>query len=930
MKEWWQSLKLQKTHIYALKLHSSLLDGYKWDYSTTIEELRKDSCAVVSLNDSQVLRWLAKINGTENSDEVAKEIKSEIKRLKREPSTKENKRIISEKYKQLYKTRFTTDYMMIVFDKKSHYDRARKGFSITVDGVKTTYRRFIGTANSIKKNTIIFVNVDVYDKLMWHMNNGRNMNKPAVPAKLEAYLSLACSGSIPLKEFPRIMVVDDCITRAVVPELLHLDYTDMSVDEPVIELRRDQEIEINGSDGFGLMTPEFSRRVNAELGGDPNECVTFNSRCAFVKGMLVPFDFVAFAEQKANGNYFVKDAWGHMQDVRECDAILTVSMLKLWDSYSSCEEYINCCREHGFDFCVAKTAPHELDSQQTSNYQFLQDFTNLTDDDINQLVTPTINHIKSALGLDWRKLLLYMCGKGLDEKTYKYAEPIARAIMVCPEIINDKYIRSRIEKMIAKSIKDAKIGVLQFHGNFQIITGDPYCLAESIFGLPKNGLLKSGEGYSKYWVDRGVELVTAFRAPMIVQNNVGQLKIMHNEEIDYWYQYIKSTIVLNNFSDICIRECGCDYDGDTFMTTDNEVLVKKYRHLPAIDCVSKSPEKIIPTENDFIVSEKRGFNDQIGSITNKGTGQKSMQAAYDEGSDEYKALETRAICCVQLQQSEIDAVKGAWSRPAPKHWFDYKANLVEDDDSEDVIQKKLFNQKIVAKKPYFFIFNYDYLYKEYSKYIKNVNANTQLRFGKKLDELLSTETPTEDEIVFIENYYKYLPVDCSPGVINRICWKIEDEFKNMDVLPDASFDYHILTSDASYTKEEFRMIEELYADYTYTIRNIKKQYAQKKNDVADNDMVADLFVAKEAWREKCLSVCNNERVLTNILLEICYNSNNSKAMVWDVCGEQIVANLLEKYNNVFKFPQRDQYGDIEFDGERFSISEVNLNEECNI
>ena len=36
-------MKLQKTHIYALKLHSSLLNDYQWDYSTTIEELRKDS-----------------------------------------------------------------------------------------------------------------------------------------------------------------------------------------------------------------------------------------------------------------------------------------------------------------------------------------------------------------------------------------------------------------------------------------------------------------------------------------------------------------------------------------------------------------------------------------------------------------------------------------------------------------------------------------------------------------------------------------------------------------------------------------------------------------------------------------------------------------------------------------------------------------------
>lgn len=923
-------MKLQKTHIYALKLHSSLLNDYKWNYSTTIEDLRKDSRAVVSLNDSQVLRWLAKINGTEDSDETAKMLKSEIKQLKKEPSTKNNKKLINEKYKELYKTRFTTDYMMIVFDKKSHYDRARKGFTITVDGVSTTYRRFIGTANSIKKNTIIFVNANVYDKLMWHMNNGRDMSKPVVPAKVEAYLALSCSGSIPLKEFPRIMVVKDCITHAVIPELIHLDYTDTNIDEPVMETLYNQEIEINGSDGFGLMTPEFSKKVNAELGGDPDECVTFNSRCAFTKGMLVPFDFVAFAEQNANNNYFVEDVWGNIQDVREHDVILTESMLKLWDSYSSCEDYVRNCKEHGYDFCIAKTAPHELDSQQTSNYQFLQDYTNLTDEDINELVSPTVQYIKDALGMDWRKLLLYMCGKGLDEKTFKYSDPIARAIMVCPEIVNDKYVRSRIEKMIAKTIKDAKIGVLQFHGNFQIITGDPYCLAESIFGLPKVGLLKSGEAYSKYWVDRNVEVVTAFRAPMIVHNNVGQLKITHNEKIDYWYQYINNTIVLNNFSDICIRECGCDFDSDTFMTTDNKVLVEKYRHLPAVDCVSKKPDKIIPTEDDFVKSEKRGFNDQIGAITNKGTGQKSMQAAYSEDSEEYKILEYRAICCVQLQQSEIDAVKGAWSRPAPRHWIDNKVNIIKSDDDEETKRKKRLNSKLVVKKPMFFIFNYDYLYKEYKKYIKNVNANSQLMFGKTLDDLLASSELSENEMDFVENYKKYLPVDCSPGVINRICIKIEDEFKDMDVLPYANFDYHILTSNETYSKSEFNSIEELYREYICAIRNIKKSYAVKNDNSSEDDMASDLFLAKELLKEKCLSVCNNEKVLTNILLEICYNSNNSKSMVWDICGEQIVENLLEKNGYTLRFPKKDLNGDIEFNGDRFSVIEVKIDEEYNV
>lgn len=923
-------MKAQKTHTYVLKLHSTFLEGKKWNYITSIKSIRNDRCAVVSLNDSQVIRWLEKMNNNENSDLKAKEIKQAIKDLKLRPSNKANKKLINEKYDELYKTRFTADYMMVVFDKKSHYDRARKGFTITIDGESVTYKRFIGTANSIKKSTIIFVNEKKYDKLMWHMNNGRDMNKKMVPAKLEAYLSLACSGSIPLKEFPRIAVVNDCITYPIIPELIHLDYTDETKDEPVRSILYNHQIEVNGSDGFGLMSPDFSKSVNAQFGGNPEECITFNSRCAFVKGMLVPFDFVDFAEKKANGNYIIKDAWGDEQDVRNVDVILTVSMLKLWDSYKSCEDYVNNCKEHDFAFSIAKTAPHKLDSQQTSNYQFIQGYTNLSDEDIDELIFPTVNNIKNALGLDWKQLILYMCGKGLDENTYKYADVVAKAIMICPEIINDKYIRSRIEKMIAKRIKEAKIGKLDFRGNFQIITGDPYCLAESIFGLNKVGLLKAGEAYSKYWVDLNVDKVAAFRAPMLTHNNTALLNIVHDENINYWFKYIDSTLVLNNFSDICMRECGCDYDSDTLMTTDNYILVEKYRLLPAIDCVSSPPEKKIPTEDDFVKSEKKGFIDKIGSITNVGTAQLNMQSKYDPNSEEYKELGYRVECCMLLQQSAIDAVKGAWSRPTPSHWIKKSANIINDDDDDETIAKKQFNQKLVTKKPYFFIYNYDYVNKDYQKYVKNVDANSVLRFGKKLNELLISDNLSKDEKKFVSDYYEYLPVDCSPGIINRICWKIEKEFETIDVLPDATFDYHMLTSNETYSKTDFDNIEALYKQYIKISREIKKMYMQRNDNSALEDMMDDLYKAKESMYEQCLSSCNNEKALTNILLELCYNSGGSKYVVWDLCGEQILKNLLEKNHNKYTFPSRNPNGEILFDGERFSLKEVYADEECDI
>ena len=77
---------------------------------------------------------------------------------------------------------------------------------------------------------------------------------------------------------------------------------------------------------------------------------------------------------------------------------------------------------------------------------------------------------------------------------------------------------------------------------------------------------------------------------------------------------------------------------------------------------------------------------------------------------------------------------------------------------------------------------------------------------------------------------------------------------------------------------------------------------QRNDNSALEDMMDDLYKAKESMYEQCLSSCNNEKALTNILLELCYNSGGSKYVVWDLCGEQILKNLLEKNHNKYTFP----------------------------
>ena len=195
-------------------------------------------------------------------------------------------------------------------------------------------------------------------------------------------------------------------------------------------------------------------------------------------------------------------------------------------------------------------------------------------------------------------------------------------------------------------------------------------------------------------------------------------------------------MLLNSWDTTAEALNGSDHDGDMFYTTNNPILLKHTENLPLIQCVQRNAEKKIPTEADMVLSNKLSFGDAIGSTTNIITSQICLQAMFPKDSEEYKTLEYRIICGQLYQQNQIDKAKGIIAKPMPRHWYDNKMNKINDNDTEEEQQRKLFNQRIVAaKKPYFFMYNYDYLKSDYDKYIDACNMHSHMMFGKSIQEL---------------------------------------------------------------------------------------------------------------------------------------------------------------------------------------------------
>lgn len=925
--------KQQKLQQYIYKLDSSLLELKHWDLKLPLEQARKMEGVVVALADSQILSWINEINGTQDYDIQAKDVKRRIKFLKKQETTPENKAAISELYKKLYSLQFREDYMCVVMRNNTHYKRANKGFK--VNGI--TYKRLLCTTGGVKMSTVVYVSERIYSELKKRLSNNHNMDIPLVPAKYSAYEALAASGSNvvswPSGGDGRIpggtIVVKDCMTKFVA-DVIDVDDSNYP-NEPMVELKRNQEFENDASDGCGIMTVELAKRWNGELCGNFDRPLCgCNLRNSFLKGMVFPFDIVAFAEQ-INGaseddqeKYLIEDVWGMKRDVRDAELIITESQLKLWDCYKSWEDYYASCIENKYTFRVAKTASdyEDMDEVRQLNYQFIAPL-RLTEDDVRDLIKPTVDEIADILGGDYRKSLVYLCGSKLNNDNVVYADTVARAIMLEPSLIGDDYICNRIHRMIKRRIVDAKIGVLDVHGNYQILSGDLYALAQSMFGLPVTGLLEAGEIYSKFWLERGVDKVLCYRAPMSNEHSIVQQRICNNIAARYWFQYMESIAIVNAWDTMPAALNGFDFDGDLLFTTDNEALMRRQTNLPALRCIQHKAKKEIITDDNLIQSNMNGFGSQIGQITNRCTSMTSLMTNYSEDDDEYKVLKYRTQCMQAVQQAEIDKAKGIKTYPMQKSWYMLNECKQSEEYSDEYNEKMKFYEKICAhKKPYFFGYNYPSLMKEYRETTNRAITNARQKFRMELGDMISMYENgldmTSEQRIFVERFLRSLNLDSSKSTCNMICWEIEKVFDSQKCFAVEKADlYGLLRSENTYEATFFNKIikECKKSEQKHAMRCVIEALLNKI-ECEDNEEYYNVDFDMSAILSE---ICSNEEMLCDLLLDYCYQYNGNKEILWNVCGETLVNRL--SHNRILCYPAVDPNGDFEVQGKRYLMKE---------
>lgn len=204
---------------------------------------------------------------------------------------------------------------------------------------------------------------------------------------------------------------------------------------------------------------------------------------------------------------------------------------------------------------------------------------------------------------------------------------------------------------------------------------------------------------------------------------------------------------------------------------------------------------------------------------------------------------------------------------------------------------------------------YDDLRQRYNAYKTNTSKNTLRRFRQDIDEMAGE---SEEESEFLKYYRAKMPVGTHDCVMNIICRQIEKEFDGFAGKCPKGFDPSIYKCGVDYDFHTYYLIRNEIEQCLTKIRNA----AAEAGDPAEIGEARRMII--EDSRLHCLQICASDWELCDILIDICYEKDSTKQLVWDIAGQTIIDNLLDKNGRIISYPVRDDDGDVMFNGEKFT------------
>ena len=486
---------------------------------------------IVGIGDSFITEWIDELKGT-TTDEIKERYSIAKGNYTRGIKIKQNKQIMID-------CEFIPELIKVEFTSPKHFDKLKDGFIC----IGERYVYFISKGTS----SVTYIYGGIAEEFKDRLDNGRNKDIEFIPAKLNAYFSLTNSSSRKVYHQPKhVVVVRDNTTTF---EATYLSVTTKGVKEVT------EEVTLEASDGNGVIDYKLMQLWSDDLGYNGKLSSGVSIRNAFVKGMVFPIDLQAFFSE--HGVKEITDVWGTVHSVEDVDMIIPTSMFKLFQSYNNYNEYETNCKVNGYEFRVCKES-HEIKASRI-NYHFTTDL-HMSEEQVERFIAPSIQHMKDVCGGDWLSTCLYLNGQSLVETSANNINSIEGSLMIAPELINDKIILDTNRQLTQKQRRDLCLGRYWVDSNYQILSSDLYNFLCSVCGIESKGLLKKGEVYSQWHVEREHKEALLFRSPMLTRYNIARVNIADSQELRDFFKYMPEIVVLNVWDLTRETLCGCDFD----------------------------------------------------------------------------------------------------------------------------------------------------------------------------------------------------------------------------------------------------------------------------------------------------------------------------------------------------------------------------------
>lgn len=640
--------KVLQNQYYIMKIPSNQVNKLS---NYTFKDASHDG-NIVSIGDNLVLAKIREYHGNYRDHISLYNQVQNIRKEMRQYKKNNDYDGVKECQYKLDRLLFVSDIINIhVESKKEYRELARHGFDLN----GRHYIRFMVGSGQMRRNTVTFINEELFNYLQEHLMCGLNGKIRTINlAKLSAYFALSFSSVLWVRE-PRVCVIKDFETTIKDQRVNWIKRN--KGNDTVEEIVRD--IKLNSADGQGLISPEMARlwAEDMHLGYVP---CSFVVRTAFIKGNLVPFDFKEYAHE--HGISTIKDRYGTEYNIDDIDILLSESQFKMAKYYSSWEGYLSYHHSYHLKWGVARYNKELDDEYVLTNYQYIQ-VLNLNREDISGLVSYTTDWIKNICTGQQEYALAYNVGVkspdlDIDNIINSCGSTFTKAICKNSLMLQDGFVQRKIYNSIKESIRQAKIGRIWVKGNYQFMISDPVAQCRNALGLEPEGLLPANCVYSNFWNTRGVSgEVACCRSPLTYYSEVAINTLTKTEEMEKWYKYIYSGIIYSIYDINTVKAADSDFDGDIVFTTNNQYFLKGARRdeLPIMYEKEAVPTQKITLPNQ-IRCDVKGLDTKVGQITNYSTSMIAMLPLFrgEHQTEQREEIQNRLKILRRLQGDEID------------------------------------------------------------------------------------------------------------------------------------------------------------------------------------------------------------------------------------------------------------------------------------